>query len=207
MKKYFILIITALMCLSSCFKESQAVGYLGSNIYLQGSDTLVVPIGQQVSTQKAWLDNSTRPVKFEIINIRDKFDNRKEEFFQTAPLTVWNVPYDHLTDTTRALIEEKLGSAVVSPIMINEVNGQLYTMPSTADCNLTAGDVFNVDVRMSNSKGSIDIPDYAVILFATGSSNDQFFLEDFVNGICVFDFIKFKGERDEALEHVGYPGT
>jgi hypothetical protein len=30
-----------------------------------------------------------------------------------------------------------------------------------------------------------DIPDYAVIAFATGSSNDQFFIEDFVNGICV----------------------
>ena len=58
-------------------------------------------------------------------------------------------------------------------------------MPSTADCGLTAGDIFNVDVRMSNSKGSIDIPDYAVIAFATGSSNDQFFIEDFVNGICV----------------------
>ncbi|MBR5403980.1 MAG: DUF5007 domain-containing protein [Bacteroidales bacterium] len=185
MKKYIPIIILALACLTSCFKESQLQGYLGTNIYLQGSDTLIVPIGQQVSTQKAWLDNSTKPVKFEITNIRDKFGERKEEFFKTAPLTVWNVPYDHLTDTTRALIEEKLGKAIVSPIMINEVNGQLYTMPSTADCGLTAGDIFNVDVRMSNSKGSIDIPDYAVIAFATGSSNDQFFIEDFVNGICV----------------------
>ena len=131
------------------------------------------------------LDNSTKPVKFEITNIRDKFGERKEEFFKTSPLTVWNVPYDYLTDTTRALIEAKLGSAIVSPIMINEVNGQLYTMPSTAECGLTAGDIFNVDVRMSNSKGSIDIQDYAVISFAAGTSNDQFFIEDFVNGICV----------------------
>ena len=185
MKKIFPIIILALVCLNSCFKESQLQGYLGTNIYLQGSDTLVVPIGQQVSTQKAWLDNSTKPVKFEITNIRDKFGERKEEFFKTSPLTVWNVPYDYLTDTTRALIEAKLGSATVSPIMINEVNGQLYTMPSTAECGLTAGDIFNVDVRMSNSKGSIDIQDYAVISFAAGTSNDQFFIEDFVNGICV----------------------
>jgi len=185
MKKYIIIVTIALTCLSSCFKESQSQGYLGANIYLQGSDTLIVPIGQQVSTQKAWLDNSTRPVKFEITNIRDKFGNRKEEFFETYPITVWNVPYDHLTDTTRAIIEEKLGSAVVAPIMINEVNGQLYTMPSTADCGLVAGDTYNVDVRMSNSKGSIDLTDYAVILFATGTSNDQFYIEDFVNGICV----------------------
>ncbi|MBQ9411168.1 MAG: DUF5007 domain-containing protein [Bacteroidales bacterium] len=186
MKKLFpIIIILALSCLHACFPESQAQGYLGSNIYLQGSDTLVVPIGQQVSTQKAWLDNSTKPVKFEITNIRDKNGVRKEEFFKEAPLTVWNVPYDYMTDTTRALIDAKLGSAIVTPIMINEVNGQLYTMPSTADCGLTAGDIFNVDVRMSNSKGSIDIPDYAVISFATGTSNDQFFIEDFVNGICV----------------------
>lgn len=185
MKKYLPIIILTLACLASCFPESQLQGYLGTNIYLQGSDTLVVPIGQQVSTQKAWLDNSTKPVKFEIINIRDKFGERKEEFFQTAPLTVWNVPYDHLTDTTRALIEAKLGNAVVAPIMINEVNGQLYTMPSTADCGISPGDIFNVDVRMSNSKGSVDLKDYAVISFAAGTSNDQFFIEDFVNGICV----------------------
>ena len=66
MKKYIPIIILALACLTSCFKESQLQGYLGTNIYLQGSDTLIVPIGQQVSTQKAWLDNSTKPVKFEI---------------------------------------------------------------------------------------------------------------------------------------------
>lgn len=185
MKKLFPILFLALACLSSCFKESQSQGYLGTNIYLQGSDTLVVPIGQQVSTQKAWLDNSTRPVKFEITDIRDKFGSRKEEFFKTAPLTVWNAPYDYLTDTTRALIEGKLGSTVVSPIMINEVNGQIYTMPSTVECGLAAGDIFNVDVRMTNSKGSIDIKDYAVISFVTGSSNDQFYIDDFVNGICV----------------------
>lgn len=185
MKKILPIAIFALICLSSCFKEAQDQGYLGSNIYLQGSDTLTVPIGQQVSTQKAWLDNSTKPVKFEIINIRDKFGERKEEFFKFSNISVWNGPYDKLTDTTRTLIEQKIGVAEVTPIMINEVNGQLYTMSTTSSCGISAGDIYNVDVRMTNSKGSIDIKDYAVLKFTAGSSADKFLIQDFVNGICV----------------------
>ena len=34
MKKYIPIIILALACLTSCFKESQLQGYLGTNIYL-----------------------------------------------------------------------------------------------------------------------------------------------------------------------------
>ena len=185
MKKLFPIAIVALVCLSSCFKESQVQGYLGTNIYLQGSDTLTIPIGQQVSTAKAWLDNSTQPVKFEIINIRDKFGERKEEFFQNSDIAVWNGPYDYLTDTTRAIIEQKLGVASVTPIMINEVNGQIFSMSTTANCGITPGDVYNVDVRMTNSKGSVELKDYAVLKFTVGTAADRFFLQDFTNGICV----------------------
>lgn len=185
MKKLFPIAILALVCLSSCYREAQVQGYLGTNIYLQGSDTLTIPIGQQVSTAKAWLDNSTQPVKFEIIDIRDKFGDTKEEFFKTSEIAVWNGPYDYLTDTTRALIEQKLGVASVTPIMINEVNGQLYSMSTTADCGITAGDIFNVDVRMTNSKGSIELKDYAVLKFTVGTASDRFFLQDYTNGVCV----------------------
>ena len=175
----------AALLLQGCFKEPKEQGFIGSNIYLQGADTLIVPIGQQVSTMTAWLDNSTRPVKFEIIDIRDKFGNTKEEFFKHSDIRVWTGPYDRLTDDTREKILAKIGTADVTPIMINEVNGQLFSMPTTADCDLDPGDVFNVDVRMTNSKGSVDIKDYAVIKFMGGSATDRLQLLDFVNGICV----------------------
>ena len=138
-----------------------------------------------MSTAKAWLDNSTQPVKFEITNIRDKFGERKEEFFQNSDIAVWNGPYDYLTDTTRAIIEQKLGVASVTPIMINEVNGQIFSMSTTANCGITPGDVYNVDVRMTNSKGSVELKDYAVLKFTVGTAADRFFLQDFTNGICV----------------------
>lgn len=184
MKKY-ILAAAAVLMMTGCFPESKEMGYLGQNIYLQGADTLTIPIGQQVSTMAAWLDNSTRPVKFEITDIRDKFGERKEEFFRESTIRVWSAPYDRLTDDTREKIVQKIGTAVVTPIMINEINGQLYSMASTADCNIEPGDVFNVDVRMSNSKGSIDLPDYAVLKFTVGQSNEKIQVQDFVNGICV----------------------
>ena len=188
MKKIFIysiLSVIGLCVVSSCFQAVPGEGYLGTGIHLQGSDTLKIPIGQQVSTMSAWLDNSTRPVKFEIYDIRDKFGESKKEFFTTSEITVWNAPYDFLTDKTRELITQKLGRATVTPIMVNSVNGQIYSMPTTAQCGLDPGDIFNVDVLVSNSKGSEIIKDYAVLEFLAGTSQDKIQIEDFVNGICV----------------------
>lgn len=188
MKKIFIYLITTalgLFCTTACFKAVPGEGYLGTGIHLQGSDTLKIPIGQQVSTMAAWLDNSTRPVKFEIYDIRDKFGESKKEFFKESEMTVWNAPYDFLTDKTRELITQKLGRATVTPIMINSVNGQIYSMPSTAECNIDPGDVFNVDVKVSNSKGAEIIKDYAVLEFLTGSAQNKISIIDLVNGICV----------------------
>ena len=182
---YLTICASVLFSLSACFKAAPGEGYLGTGIHLQGSDTLTIPIGQQVSTMSAWLDNSTRPVKFEIYDIRDKFGDSKKEFFKESEITVWSAPYDRLTDITKDLILQKIGRATVTPIMINPVNGQLYSMPTTAQCELDPGDIFNVDVKVSNSKGAEIIKDYAVLKFLAGTAEDKIQIVDFVNGICV----------------------
>ena len=89
---YLTVCASVLFSLSACFKAAPGEGYLGTGIHLQGSDTLTIPIGQQVSTMSAWLDNSTRPVKFEIYDIRDKFGDSKKEFFKESEITVWSAP-------------------------------------------------------------------------------------------------------------------
>lgn len=176
------------LCLSSCFKEPDSQGYLGDGIYLQGADTMFVTIGSKASSSTAWLDNSTRPCTFEIYDVRDEDGVRHEGFFKSVPTLLWTQPYDYLTDKTMEAVLAKLQSQDLTPLMINSVNGQLRALESTADLGLEDGDVFHVDVKVSNTKGSRIIKDYAIICFKAGAEGEgDFVLTDFVNGICVLN--------------------
>lgn len=172
---------------SSCFKEPDAQGYLGENIALQGGDTLIVAIGSKVASNTAWLDNSTRPVSFKIENIRDEEGNRKESLFETYPTRLWNQPYDHLTDTLWQSVIDKLTDVDMTPIMINELNGQIRCMESTKDAGVLPGDIFHVDVSCTNSKGTAYLEDYVILKFEDGAANNKFVLRDLVASVTIMD--------------------
>lgn len=176
------------LTLSSCFKEPDVQGFISEGIRLQGSDTLYVAIGTKTASSSAWLDNSTRPCTFKIENVRDANGNIDERFFETFPTRLWAAPYDYLTDKTWDAVMSKLSDVELTPLMINEVNGQLRAMESTAKIGVKAGDTFNVDVSVTNSKGRVFLKDYAVVRFEEGSGTESsvdFELTDYVNGICI----------------------
>lgn len=184
------LAIAAFFCLlaTSCFKEPHVQGYLGDGIYLQGADTMYVTIGTKTASSTAWLDNSTKPCKFEIYDVRDEDGKHVDGFFKTFPTMLWTQPYDYLTDKTEADVLSKLQAQDLTPLMINSVNGQLRAMESTAMIGLKDGDVFHVDVKVSNSKGSKILEDYAILCFQKGADGaGDFVITDFVNGICIMN--------------------
>jgi hypothetical protein len=74
---------------------------------------------------------------------------------------------------------------MVTPLMINEVNGQLRAMESTSKMDVAAGDIFNVDVSVTNSCGTKVINDYAIIKFEQGEVQHPFILNEVINGICI----------------------
>jgi len=185
-----IAIAAALTCALavSCFKEPHVQGYLGDGIYLQGADTMYVTIGSKASSSTAWLDNSTRPCKFEVYDVRDVKGKHVDGFFQTFPTMLWTQPYDYLTDKTEAQVLSKLQAHDLTPLMINSTNGQLRAMESTAQIGIKDGDVFHVDVKVSNSKGSKIIKDYAILCFEQGAAGaGDFVITDFVNGISILN--------------------
>ncbi len=186
--RFFAAALISAAALTSCFKEPQVQGYIGEGIRLQGSDTMYVAIGSKVASSTAWLDNSTRPCKFKIENVRDEDGNRVEGFFKTFPTRLWAAPYDYLTDKTWDDVMAKLTDADLTPLMINETNGQLRAMESTGNIGLNAGEVYHVDVSVSNSKGSVFLKDYAILKIEAGTGGESavdFELTDFVNGICI----------------------
>ena len=187
--KFIMMMAVAAFAMSSCFKEPVEQGFIGENIYLQGGDTLFVAIGAAKSTEKAWLDNSTKPCTFKIENVRDEEGKRHDGFFKTFPTMLWRSPYDYLTDTTEQVVRDKIAYIDMTPLMINEVNGQLRAMASTSEIGLEPGQVFHVDVSVTNPKGTRYIEDYAIIKFEKGSSgsasSDDFVCTEVINGIAI----------------------
>lgn len=146
----------------SCKKIPVEKGFLSNEISLKGADTIDVPMGIRSNTDIAWLDGSSEPVEFSIENIRDASGQRSEQFFKPIAYRTWTKPYNSATDTSLALVMAKISEQEAPPVLINKTNGMLYFLETTG--NLTKpGDIFHVDVKVKNSKGSIVIPDYALI--------------------------------------------
>ncbi len=204
----------SLTCLSSCFQQPDETGYIGPNIYLKGADTMYVTVGSKVKSDVAWLDNSTQPCHFEIVGARkDGGTENNANFFTEFPVNVWTTPYDYLTDKTVEQVLAKISEEWKAPIIINEVNGQLIALETTKEIEgLKNGDVYHIDVKMTNSKGSVILEDYAILKFSVGDSV-SFLVEEITNGICCVgdqdgtptNFFPYYDEQNQA-NGVNYTG-
>jgi hypothetical protein len=182
MKTNNYLYLFLIFILASCYQGPEEIGFLSDDIYLKGGDTLYLPLGGKGTTNFAWIDNSSQPCTFTIENIRDASGNRSEQFFEKYLYRTWLKPYDFLKDDTEELIKAKLTDTIMPPFAINAVNGQIQYLETTA--NLTApGDIYHVDVRVSNSAGSRLFKDYTILKLT--STTRAFTLNEVINGICV----------------------
>lgn len=181
MTKYICFLLMSTLLLS-CFKEPDGVGFLSDDIYLKGADTVYVSIGGKGETNYAWLDASSQPCQFSIENIRDVSGTRSEQFFKEYTSRTWIKPYNFLTDKTEEAVLAKLADRLVACFMINPVNGQIQYIETTSNLS-KPGDVFHVDVRVSNSKDSKVYPDYAILKLT--SATRAYTLNEIINGIIV----------------------
>ncbi|MDR2057444.1 MAG: DUF5007 domain-containing protein [Dysgonamonadaceae bacterium] len=182
MKKYIYSFLLLPLLLASCFDQPEGVGFLSEAIYLKEADTIYISLGGKAQTDFAWLDNSSLPCTFTIENIRDKNGNRSEQFFEELPYRTWKAPYNFETDKTEEAIMAKLSDLNLPPLMINPVNGQLLYMETTTNLK-NPGDVFHMDVRVTNSSGSKVFPDYAILKLST--EKYPYRILEITNGISV----------------------
>lgn len=180
-KKLYILLIS-LFVLVSCFEEPEGIGFLSDDIYLKGADTIMVSLGGKGETDYAWLDGSSEPCEFSIENVRDANGDRAEQFFEEYTYRTWIKPYNFLTDKTEEDVLAKLEDKEMPCFFINSTNGQLQYVETTSNLS-SAGDVFHVDVRVTNSFGSKVYPDYAILKLT--SDKRAFTLNEIINGIIV----------------------
>ncbi len=162
------------LVIGGCYKIPAEKGFLSPDLYLKGTDTLVLPLGGKGATDVAWLDGSSQPCQFSINNITDASGNRSEQFFKTYLYPTWTVPYDHFKDTTLDLIKAKIKDLELPPISINPVNGSLQYYETTRNLE-NPGDVFNVDVKVKNANGEKVYKNYATVKLGAKSKPFEFF--------------------------------
>lgn len=157
----YILQITLFLALlfTSCVKTIP-IGFLSDNISMR-EDTFQVIKGAYTVSSIPLIDGSTRPLKFEILDIRNlDTGNKAEEFFKTYPVRLWSSPYDPDEDTSMELVNKKLVISDISPIDINSASGQIALNGGTQ--NLT-GTRYAIDVKISNENTSKIYKDYGTI--------------------------------------------
>lgn len=183
--EYFkLILLISVLSLSSCYSGPDGIGFLSDDIYLKGTDTVYIPIGGKGNTNYAWTDNSSQPIAFTIENVRDQSGKRSEQFFKQYLYRTWIKPYDFLTDKTLEQVMAKLQEVKMEPIVINPINGQLIYSETTTNLS-KPGDVYHLDVRVTNPNGSKLIKDYAILKLT--SEAKSFVVNEVINGISVVE--------------------
>lgn len=173
MKLYIFYIIT-FIGLTACSEITDEPGFLSPDIYLKGADTLFLPLGSKGSTDVSWLDGSSMPVEFSIENVRDQNGETSEQFFKNYLYRTWLKPYNNQTDTTLNLINAKIREIEMPAFNINPVNGMIQYLETTRNFK-DPGDVFNVDVKVKNSRGEKVYNDYVTLKLSPKSRPFEFF--------------------------------
>lgn len=116
------------------------------------------------------LDNSTLPIKFEIVNPRYGDGRPVTDFLQTRPTWVWTAEYDGY-EKSLAEIEAKR-KIVEKPLFEVRESGQFIMWasstndliaPRPADSSSLTQDIRFFDLKVTNTGGSIVIPDFQLI--------------------------------------------
>ncbi len=157
--KYIIMLLVVGVVALSC--ERPEIGFLSDNI--QTPEDVIRPNkGVFFVSSRPIVDGSTFPLSWEILEVRDGNGNITTELFETYEISTWKVAYNPATDTTLAQLEEKLEISEQPSMILNDVSGQMAFTPAS---RYLANDDYELDMRVTNVKGTRDFINYAQISF------------------------------------------
>ena len=159
MKNIFYFIVLAL-AVASC--TAPEVGYISDNIHAL-EDTVFVPRGVFMTSAAPAAEGSTYPLHWEITDIRDANGQSTDDLFEEHEILVWKEPFNPETDVTLELAEKKLELAMKPSILINDVSGELAFTQATKFVNNPAGDIYTVDVKVSNVRGERQLDEFVIL--------------------------------------------
>lgn len=151
--KIVLIIIAAVSFAWACRKIE--IGFLSDYIKYE-YPVMFVNGGTDFVTTSLRDDGSTLPLKAEMLEIRNKETGAvANDLLTSHSLMVWKKTYNYKTDTTEALLMEKLELKEVPAFELNSVSGQLRF---NANSTYAEGTKYEFDLRISNIKGTKDYP-------------------------------------------------
>ena len=180
-KKIFFLII-AVSCLAIACKKIQE-GFLSNTLRYTSSDLYCQRGLALVQSDKIYVDGSTPPITFEMLNLRDSTGGKLPAAFNTEyEITVFKAgqSFDVNTDTSIELLNKKRETKKVTPMEFNKVSGQLTF--NRASINLPLG-IYNFDIQATNIRGTKFYPSFGTIHVVDPTEEDMFTLEDYVDNV------------------------
>lgn len=148
--KIFLVLIVCASVYTSCKKLPD--GFLSPLVRYE-EDPIIIQKGRVKVSSALNFDGSTKPAKIKLVHIYDKATGNVVDdiFFKKYTIKVWKSLYDRKTDTTLELIAAKQIDAEITPIVINEVSGQVEANYTTL--NIPAGD-YEFDLEITNGAGA-----------------------------------------------------
>lgn len=177
-------IILSLFSLSSIFYFSCTKvpdGFLSDTLRYTTPDLYCQRGLALVQSAKLYVDGSTPPFTFEMMNLRDSSGGKLPEAFNTKyDITVFKAgqSFNVDTDTTVALLNAKRETVSVYPMDFNKTSGQLTF--NKASLNIPLG-IYNFDVKATNRTGTKIYPSAGIIHVVDPTEEDMFSLEDNVD--------------------------
>lgn len=136
------------------------VGYLSDDIHAL-EDTIFVNRGVFVTSAPPAIEGSTYPMHWEITGVTDAQGNSTNALFDEHEILIWKEGFNPDTDTTLALVEEKLELSNEPSILINDVSGEFAFTQATR--KVTDNDIFHLNVKASNMRGERQLDDFVVV--------------------------------------------
>lgn len=135
---------------SSCKKLPN--GFLSPLVRYE-EDPIIIQKGRTKVSSALNFDGSTKPAKIKLVHIYDKATGKivDDIFLKKYTIKVWKGLYNSKTDTTLELIAAKQMDAEITPIVINEVSGQVEANYTTL--NIPSGD-YEFDLEITNGAGT-----------------------------------------------------
>lgn len=145
-----IIISTIVMALVVWSCSEVEVGYLSDYIKYE-SPIIYVDAGSDFTSVKLLPDGSTKPLKVEMLEIRNKATGEiATDLLEPRPLVQWTEAYSFEIDTTAAQIEAKLKVIDVPAFEFNTINGEIRWNPNTREAET---DEYEFDLKISNVRG------------------------------------------------------
>ena len=145
--RYIPLLVVGSVFLYCCTKP--AIGFLSDRLFYR-NNPFVASMGRVTTGLPIEADGSTVPLNVKLLAVRDKNGQAAAKLTTEYEIPIYKGEV-LATDTTLALLNAKLGTAMYKPFNVNPIGGRLEVTPASVFADTGT---YDFDIEVSNVKGT-----------------------------------------------------